>query len=102
MKTTARTGTRIGVLVPFTNTNLEPDLVLMRPPNCSLHFQRTGGYNADEIPGSDQMAKLGEFDISHDLSRYQVRGQISFFTAVLLQLSPMAQTLTATWPRASN
>ena len=68
MKTTARTGTRIGVLVPFTNTNLEPDLMLMRPPNCSLHFQRTGGYNADEIPGSDQMAKLGEFDISHDLS----------------------------------
>jgi maleate cis-trans isomerase len=53
--------------VPFTNTNLEPDLLLMRPPNCSLHFQRTGGYSADEIPGSDQMAKLGEFDISHDL-----------------------------------
>ncbi|MED7678882.1 Asp/Glu racemase [Rhodobacteraceae bacterium IMCC15231] len=59
---------RIGVLVPFTNTNLEPDMMLMRPPNCSLHFQRTGGYSADEIPGSNQMAELGAFDISHDLS----------------------------------
>ena len=54
--------------MPFTNTNLEPDMMLMRPPDCSLHFQRTGGYGADEIPGSDQMAELGAFDISHDLS----------------------------------
>ena len=68
MNRQARVSTRIGVLVPFTNTNLEPDMMLMRPPNCSLHFQRTGGYSADEIPGSDQMAELGVFDISHDLS----------------------------------
>lgn len=68
MNRQTRVSTRIGVLVPFTNTNLEPDMMLMRPPNCSLHFQRTGGYSADEIPGSDQMAELGEFDISHDLS----------------------------------
>tara|TARA_Y100000389_G_scaffold66565_1_gene62698 strand:- start:567 stop:1307 length:741 start_codon:yes stop_codon:yes gene_type:complete len=68
MNRQARVKTRIGVLVPFTNTNLELDMMLMRPPNCSLHFQRTGGYSADEIPGSDQMAELGVFDISHDLS----------------------------------
>lgn len=58
---------RIGVLVPFTNTNLEPDLMQMCPPDCTLHFQRTGGYAANEIPGSSQMAELGTFDISHDL-----------------------------------
>lgn len=68
MNRQARVCNRIGVLVPFTNTNLEPDIMLMRPPDCSLHFQRTGGYGADEIPGSDQMVELGEFDISHDLS----------------------------------
>lgn len=64
----ARVGTRIGVLVPFTNTNLEPDLMLMRPPNCSFHCQRTGGYDADQVPDADQMTQLGMFDISHDLT----------------------------------
>jgi maleate cis-trans isomerase len=59
---------RIGVLVPFTNSNLEPDLMQMCPPECALHFHRTGGYDVDEIPGADQMADLGEFDLSHDLA----------------------------------
>ncbi len=58
---------RVGVLVPFTNTNLEPDLMMMRPPGVTLHFQRMGGYDVDEIPGADQMAGLGASDISHDL-----------------------------------
>lgn len=65
--TDARSGAKIGVLVPFTNTNLEPDLALMRPPGATLHVQRMGGYDVDEIPGSDQMAGLGASDISHDL-----------------------------------
>ena len=68
MNRQARAKTRIGVLVPFTKTNLEPDLMLMCPPDCSLHCQRTGGYDADEVPGSDEMTKLGMFDLSHDLS----------------------------------
>lgn len=58
---------RIGVLVPFTNTNLEPDLTLMRAPGMTLHFQRMGGYDINEIPGSDQMAGLGAADLSQDL-----------------------------------
>jgi maleate cis-trans isomerase len=62
-----RTRARIGVLVPFTNTNLEPDMMLMRCPDTTVHFQRMGGYDVDEIPGSDQMAGLGASDISHDL-----------------------------------
>ncbi len=62
-----RTAAKIGVLVPFTNTNLEPDMVLMRPLGTTVHFQRMGGYDVDEIPGSDQMAGLGASDITHDL-----------------------------------
>ncbi|WP_170571850.1 maleate cis-trans isomerase family protein [Ruegeria atlantica] len=62
-----RNRAKIGVLVPFTNTNLEADLMLMRCRDTTLHFQRMGGYDVDEIPGSDQMAGLGASDISHDL-----------------------------------
>ncbi|NVK14165.1 MAG: Asp/Glu racemase [Rhodobacteraceae bacterium] len=67
IETRTRTRARIGVLVPFTNTNLEADMVLMRCPDTTVHFQRMGGYDVDEIPGSDQMAGLGASDISHDL-----------------------------------
>ena len=62
-----RTRARIGVLVPFTNTNLEADMMLMRYPDTTLHFQRMGGYEVDQIPGAAQMAGLGASDISHDL-----------------------------------
>ncbi len=50
---------RIGILVPFTNTNLEPDMALMRPHGVSLHAARLGGYDADEIPDETQMQALG-------------------------------------------
>lgn len=62
-----RTRAKIGVLVPFTNTNLEADMMLMRCPDTTVHFQRMGGYDVDEIPGSDQMAGLGASDIDHDV-----------------------------------
>jgi maleate isomerase len=62
-----REGVRIGVLVPFTNTNLEPDMMMMRPRGATLHFHRLGNYDADKIPGAAQMAGLGASDISQDL-----------------------------------
>lgn len=62
---------RIGVLVPFTNTNLEPDLIMMRPPGVSLHFNRLGGYDQDEIPDEDQMASLGSADLGEPLTLLQ-------------------------------
>ncbi len=46
---------RIGVVVPFTNTNLEPDLMMLRPPGVSLHFARAGGYDPKQTPDSEQM-----------------------------------------------
>ncbi len=51
---------RIGVVVPVSNTNLEPDMVMLRPAGVSLHFARAGGYDIDEIPDSDQMRQFAE------------------------------------------
>nr|WP_309501301.1 Asp/Glu racemase [uncultured Roseovarius sp.] len=60
--------TKIGVLVPYTNTNLEPDMMRLCPAGCTMHFQRLGGYDVNKVPGSDQMAGLGASDIGHDLA----------------------------------
>ena len=49
---------RIGVITPFSNTNLEADLVLLRPPGVSFHVARAGGYDLDEVPDSAQMRKF--------------------------------------------
>ncbi|MGX9356832.1 maleate cis-trans isomerase family protein [Roseobacteraceae bacterium S113] len=59
---------RFGVLVPFTNTNLEPDMGLLRPDGVSLHFARMGGYDADEIPDEAQMQGLGAADLDGPLT----------------------------------
>lgn len=60
-------GRRIGVLVPYTNTNLEPDLQMMCPAGCTLHFARLGDYDSDAIPGAAQMARLGSADLDEPL-----------------------------------
>ena len=49
---------RIGVVVPFSNTNLEPDMQMLRPEGVSLHFARAGGYDLDEVPDSNQMRQF--------------------------------------------
>ena len=59
---------RFGVLVPFTNTNLESDMGLLRPNGVSLHFARMGGYESDEIPDADQMHGLGASDLQEPLN----------------------------------
>ena len=63
-----RAQTRIGVLVPFTNTNLEPDLHLMCPPDTSLHITRIGGYRENDIPDAAEMARMGDADIDGALA----------------------------------
>ena len=65
--TTNRCRARIGVLVPYTNTNLEPDMAMLRPEGVSLHFTRMGGYDADEIPDETQMQGLGTADLETPL-----------------------------------
>lgn len=67
MQTGSRGKARMGVLVPFTNTNLEADMALLRPDGVSVHFARLGGYDVDEIPDSGQMSGLGEWDMDETL-----------------------------------
>ncbi len=64
---TSRGRARIGVLVPFTNTNLEADMALLRPSGVSMHFARLGGYDEDAIPDSGQMAGLGAAELDGPL-----------------------------------
>lgn len=67
MTTATRGRARLGVLVPFTNTNLEPDLALLRPPGVSLHFARLGGYDGEAVPDAEQMAGLGAASLEEPL-----------------------------------
>ena len=56
--TSSRGRARLGIVVPFSNTNLEPDMQLLRPHGVSLHFARAGGYDLDQVPDSDQMRQF--------------------------------------------
>jgi maleate isomerase/arylmalonate decarboxylase len=67
MTAPSRGNGRIGVLVPFTNTNLEPDMALLCPPGVSMHFARLGGYDLDAIPDVGQMAGLGATNLVEPL-----------------------------------
>lgn len=69
--TTSRGRARFGVLVPYTNANLEPDMVLLRPDGVSMHFARMGGYDQDEIPDATQMQALGTADLDGPLQLLQ-------------------------------
>ena len=50
---------KLGILVPFTNTNLEPDMHILCPKDIGVYTARMGGYDADAIPDEEQMAGLG-------------------------------------------
>lgn len=67
MISSSRGVARIGLLVPFTNTNLEPDIALLAPPGVTVHAARLGGYDIDEIPDISQMVGLGAADIDEPL-----------------------------------
>ncbi|MGC3939833.1 maleate cis-trans isomerase family protein [Roseobacter sp. EG26] len=67
MRTVQRSRARLGVFVPFTNTNLEPDLMMMCPADVSVHVTRLGGYDANEVPDSRQMAGLGAMNMDEPI-----------------------------------
>lgn len=54
---------RVGVVVPYTNTNLELDLFNMRPAGVSLHFTRIAGYDTDCLPSTDEMKRMASTPI---------------------------------------
>ncbi|MEM7294198.1 MAG: Asp/Glu racemase [Pseudomonadota bacterium] len=58
---------RLGVLVPFTNSNLEADLGLLCPPGVTFHAMRLGGYDIDEVPDGDQMGAMAKVDLEEAL-----------------------------------
>ena len=69
--TISRGRKRFGILVPFTNTNLEPDMALLRPEGVSMHFARMGGYDQNEIPDAKQMHVLGAANLDEPLRLLQ-------------------------------
>ena len=51
---------RLGVIVPVSNTNLEPDMIRIKPGDVSVHFTRAGGYDLEAVPDSIQMAQFAD------------------------------------------
>ena len=51
---------RIGVVVPVSNSNLEPDLAFLMPAGVSFHVSRSGGYDVDAIPDEHQMRRYSD------------------------------------------
>ena len=88
MNSDPRQGHKIGVLVPYTNVNLEPDMAMMCPAGCTLHLERLGDYDIDEIPGSDQMARLGASDLTETLRLISANGTPYASTRAAVKLRP--------------
>jgi maleate isomerase len=58
----ARSTGRIGVIVPSSNVNLEPDVSLLLPEGVTAHFARVGDYDPDVVPDSEEMRAFGAED----------------------------------------
>jgi maleate isomerase len=55
---TRRFGSRLGVIVPSSNTNLEPDVIALLPRGAWAHFNRAGEYAPDSVPDLAQLRDL--------------------------------------------
>lgn len=64
-----RRGGRLGIMVPSSNTNLEPDCGILVPAGVTAHFTRLGGYDVEAVPGSREMRDLAmvPLDVPLDL-----------------------------------
>jgi maleate cis-trans isomerase len=49
---------RLGIIVPASNTNAEPDCQMLAPSGLTLHVTRSGGYDVEAIPDSDEMRRF--------------------------------------------
>jgi len=46
------------MIVPGSNTNAEPDFLLLAPTGVTIHTTRSGGYDVEAIPDSDEMRRF--------------------------------------------
>jgi len=46
------------MIVPASNTNAEPDCLMLAPPGLTIHYTRSGGYDVEAIPDSDEMRRF--------------------------------------------
>ncbi len=60
--------TRIGLIVPSSNTNVEPDFVMLSPVGVTIHIARSGGYDVNIIPDSAQMQRFARHSLDQNLN----------------------------------
>jgi len=58
---------RIGLIVPSSNTNLEPDFAMLLPSGVTFHVVRSGGYDVNAIPDSAEMQKFVRLSLDQNL-----------------------------------
>ena len=55
------------MIVPASNTNAEPDFLMLSPPGVTIHTTRSGGYDVDAIPDSDEMRRFARQALDQQL-----------------------------------
>ncbi len=58
---------RLGLIVPSSNTNAEPDCLMLAPQGLTLHVTRSGGYDIEAIPDSGEMRRFARQNLDQQL-----------------------------------
>ena len=58
---------RLGLIVPSSNTNAEPDCLMLAPQGLTLHVTRSGGYDVEAIPDSAEMRRFARQNLDQQL-----------------------------------
>lgn len=58
---------RIGMIVPSSNTNAEPDCLMLAPQGVTIHTTRSGGYDVESIPDSGEMRRFARQSLDQQL-----------------------------------
>jgi len=67
MRVTDKRRRRIGMIVPASNTNAEPDCLMLAPDGVTIHFTRSGGYDVEAVPDSDEMRRFAHQALDQQL-----------------------------------
>jgi maleate isomerase len=65
---------RLGIVVPSSNTNLEPDVVTLLPAGVTAHFTRVGAYDVDAVPDVEEMRKFSSEELESALAMLVAAG----------------------------